>query len=185
MDALVTELAASGVIVVSRRPPVVCPTEAAVISACTPKDGRIDELVNLSDPDARNQVNDAFLRLASRYGLFGENGDFLLTVNLKRDGIGIDIQWIRVRLADSWDMSGRYSRTICGPSRDGFLAMSLDGEVMISATTYEGNLGSVIALPAPYRAAPIRRAVGYLLDSERIPDEEKAAMRTWLLNLNS
>lgn len=180
MDELIAELAASGVVALPGRPPVMCPTEAAVLSVCQPEDGRIDEIINLADPGARHLVNDAFLQLASRFGLFGEHGDFLLAVNYERDGLGDDVQWIRVRLADSWDMAGGYYGTICGPSGDGLLAMSLDGKLIMSATTYESGLASVIALPDPHRAAPVRRAVGYLLDSKKTPDTEKETIRAWL-----
>jgi hypothetical protein len=89
IEAFTGKLAASGLILLDGEPVLTsCPPEAASqASACGPEHGRVDEVIDLKRPDALRDVNAAWYRLATRFGLFGERGEFLLFVNLSDDDV--------------------------------------------------------------------------------------------------
>ncbi|WP_240670259.1 hypothetical protein [Actinoplanes solisilvae] len=86
-------------------------------ASCTSEHGRFDsephEIVHVDDPDMPAKVNAAWWRLALEFGLLDERQEFLLTV----DYAGLDADesegcWVRVRLADAWDLAGSGSASL-------------------------------------------------------------------------
>ncbi|MFJ8852807.1 hypothetical protein [Streptomyces sp. NPDC102437] len=181
METLAGELAASGLTLLGGEPVLAtCPPEAATLaSACGPEHGRIDEVVDLKRPNALQDVNAAWHRLATRFGLFGEQGEFLLFVNLGGDGDS-DFSWVRVKLRGGWNMAGATEGTINGPASDGLLTMSPRGGVIIEGTTYEDGMASVLAVPNPHRALPIRRFSESIMRSGEVEPGEAASIGRWL-----
>ncbi|MFJ4675963.1 hypothetical protein [Kitasatospora sp. NPDC088783] len=143
-----------------------------------PADGRIDEVVDLAQPDGLERFDEAWLRLATRMGLFAEDGAFLLGVTLDPDNEYP--VWTPVRLAERWNVSGRNPGTVSGPVGGGLLASSLDGEVIIEGTTWQDGTASAVGVPHPYRAEPIRRYVQGMLDAGEIPSGTEDGVRNWL-----
>ncbi|MFD0850920.1 hypothetical protein ACFQ07_01660, partial [Actinomadura adrarensis] len=85
--------------------------------------------------DAVDVVNAAWFRLAGEFGLFGEEREFLLdleaggTLDCCDDG---PRNWARVRLVEERVLVGALSGD---GGRPDFLALSLDGSVLLSVTT--------------------------------------------------
>ncbi|MFG3379476.1 hypothetical protein [Streptomyces sp. NPDC047999] len=182
IEALTGKLAASGLNLLGCEPVVTtCPPEAASqASACGPEHGRVDEVIDLKRPDALRDVNAVWYRLATRFALFGERGEFLLFANLSDDDDDIDFGWLPVKLQESWNMAGSAEGTINGPSLDGLLTMSPHGDVIIEGTTYQGGMATVLAVPNPQRALPIRRFAENIMRSGNIPPEKAASIGAWL-----
>ncbi|MDX2650451.1 hypothetical protein PV341_44275 [Streptomyces sp. PA03-1a] len=97
IETLTDKLGASGLLVLDGEPLLTtCPPEAASqASACGPEHGRVDEVIDLKRRDGLRDVNAAWYRLATRFGLFGERGEFLTFVNLGEDD-EIDFRWLQV-----------------------------------------------------------------------------------------
>jgi hypothetical protein len=106
-------LAAAGLQLVERvqgevRGPVPPGKSAAT---CWHEDGRFDsspdEIVSVDDPDFVARVNAGWWRMASEYGLLDEQREFLLAVDYREpEAIDPEIEWVRVRLLDEWDLAG-------------------------------------------------------------------------------
>ncbi|MEU6932494.1 hypothetical protein AB0A05_25445 [Streptomyces sp. NPDC046374] len=182
IQALTDKLAMSGLSLLRGEPPLTtCPAEAASqASACGPEHGRVDEVIDLKRPDALRDVNAAWYRLATRFGLFGEQGEFLLFANLGDGDDDIDFRWLQVKIQDSWNMAGSTEGTINGPAFDGLLTMSPQGGVIIEGTTYQGDMASVLAVPNPHRALPIRRYAESIMRSGKLQPGEVASIGAWL-----
>ncbi|WP_157852471.1 hypothetical protein [Kitasatospora sp. NRRL B-11411] len=179
--AISDALAPAGLVLLPVPVPVeVCPTQGARVSSCSPGDGRIDEVVDLAQPDGLERFDEAWLRLATRMGLFAEDGAFLLAVTLDPDNEYS--RWTPVRLAERWNISGRNPGTISGPiGSGGLLTASMDGEVIISGTTWQDGTASAVGVPHPYRAEPIRRYVQMMLDEGEVPAGTEEGVRNWLM----
>ncbi|MDX2818844.1 hypothetical protein PV410_41015 [Streptomyces sp. PA03-5A] len=181
IETLTDKLGASGLLVLDGEPLLTtCPPEAASqASACGPEHGRVDEVIDLKRRDGLRDVNAAWYRLATRFGLFGERGEFLTFVNLGEDD-EIDFRWLQVKLQECWNMAGSTEGTINGPSLDGLLTMSPHGDVIIEGTTYQGGVAAVLAVPNPHRALPIRRLAESIMRSGKLPPGEAASIGAWL-----
>ncbi|MEU8463956.1 hypothetical protein [Streptomyces sp. NPDC029003] len=157
-----------------------CPPEVASLAAsCGPEDGRVDEVIQYENADSLRDVNRAWMRLASRFELFGKEREFLLCVRADDES---DPIWARVRLGENWNIAGRSPSTIPGPARpwtSGLLTMSLSGSVVIIGTTYEQYM-SVLALPHPHRAPDIRRYAHYVLEKGTLSEQECENVKAWL-----
>ncbi|RAJ31249.1 hypothetical protein K353_06153 [Kitasatospora sp. SolWspMP-SS2h] len=181
-DTVVSDaLARAGLLLLSVPVPAeVCPPQGAWVSSCSPADGRIDEVVDLAQPDGLERFDEAWLRLATRMSLFAGDGAFLLAVTLDPDNEYP--LWTPVRLTERWNVSGRNPGTISGPiGSGGLLAASMDGEVIISGTTWQDGTASALGVPHPYRAEPIRRYVQGMLDEGELPAGTEDGVRNWLM----
>lgn len=176
--ALSAALASSGISLVRIEETVrTCPPEVAgLATSCGPEDGRVDEVVHYDGPAQFREVNDAWMRLATRFGLFGKDREFLLCV---RADDASDSVWARVRLGDDWNIAGRVPNAIRGPWTGGLLTMSLSGSVVILGTTYEEYM-SVLALPAPHRAPVVRRYARYVIEQGDLSEPERENLAAWL-----
>jgi hypothetical protein len=79
------------------------------------------------------ELNAQWHRLAVEYGILGEDGVFLIDVANTRTGSGPQ-QWTRVRLAEEWDLAGVLGERSGQPE---FVAVSVDGDALLGATTEE------------------------------------------------
>lgn len=156
-----------------------CPPEAAHATSCGPWDGRVDIVVEFDSPDPLQEVDDAWSELASRFGLFGESGEFLLLVNLHDDPYDSDLYWARVRLQENWTLAGSNSATVNGPARDGLATMSPSGDVIIVGTTNQEDM-SVLAVPRPHRASAIRKFAQSMLRDGELTADEAENVKRWL-----
>lgn len=75
-----------------------------------PEDGRFDarpdEVVDVDDPDLVTKVNAGWLRMATEFGLFDEQREFLISINCSDDVDDPEQAWVRVRLLADWDIAG-------------------------------------------------------------------------------
>ncbi|MGW5851046.1 hypothetical protein ACWFQ8_24390 [Streptomyces sp. NPDC055254] len=139
----------------------------------------MDEIIQYGSPDPLRDVNNAWIRLASQFGLFGKEREFLLGVRADEES---DSVWARVRLGEEWNVAGHSPSTITGPCRPwtgGLLTMSLSGSVVIIGTTYEQCM-AVLALPDPHRVPVIRRYAQYVMAKGKLSEWEDENLRAWL-----
>ncbi|MFI8389186.1 hypothetical protein [Streptomyces sp. NPDC085540] len=139
----------------------------------------MDVIVNYDSPSPLREVDEAWFTLASRFGLFAEDGTFLLLVNLLDDVDDIDLRWARVRLNQEWTVAGDNPATINGPGKRGLCTMSAVGDVVIVGTTYEEYM-SVLAVPDPHRASAIKHHAEGLLRSGNLSAGEAENVKRWL-----
>ncbi|MFD9517924.1 hypothetical protein [Streptomyces sp. NPDC059979] len=136
----------------------------------------MDEVVQYDSPDQFREVNEAWIRLATRFGLFGKEREFLHCV---RADDASEAVWARVKLGDDWHIAGRVPNTIRGPWTGGLLTMSLSGSVVVLGTTYEEYM-SVLALPHPHRVPVISRYARYYMEKGKLSATECANLAAWL-----
>ncbi|MEV6976264.1 hypothetical protein [Kitasatospora sp. NPDC093806] len=174
-------LAASGLILVGLEETVTsCPPNAAfAATGCGPEDGRVDIVVEYDGPDPLGDVDRAWFAQATRFGLLGDSGEFLLQVNVHDDPYDADLRWARVRLGPQWSVAGDRTTTINGPTRDGLITMSLRGDVIVEGSTGQENM-RVLAVPNPHRASAIRHYVGFMLQDGRLSGVDADNVRNWL-----
>jgi hypothetical protein len=126
---------------------------------CRREDGRFDsspdEIVKLDDPDLPARVNAGWWRLATEHGLFTEQREFLLAVDCREPGaVEPEVEWVRVRLRDGWDLAGSGVAALrsyfAGLFTDRFVPefvmVSLDGRVLMSTTVWGNGTVSTIAI---------------------------------------
>ncbi|WRZ95652.1 hypothetical protein OHB54_45655 [Streptomyces sp. NBC_01007] len=180
-EELSRTLASSGVTLLAvERTVTSCPPQAAHATSCGPQDGRVDIVVEYGSPDPLQEVDDAWFGLASRFGLFGESGEFLLMVNLHDDEpYDSDLYWARVRLQEQWTVAGSNRETINGPALDGLATMSPTGDVIIVGTKNQKDL-SVLAVPRPHRASAIRKFAQFMLRNGELTTDEADNVKRWL-----
>ncbi|PWI20409.1 PE-PGRS family protein [Streptomyces sp. Act143] len=116
-------------------------------------------------PDLVGDLNAEWHRLASDAGIFGADGVFLVDF----PGSGTD-GWVRVRLCDRWDLAGVLGERSGQPE---FVTMSLDGDVLVGATTEEYAVWLVAVDRVRQRREEAARMAG--LES---PEEREAAWET-------
>jgi len=118
-------------------------------------DSRPDEIVNVDDPDLPARVNAGWWRMATEYGLFDKQREFLLAVDYREpDAVEPENAWVRVRLLDDWDLAGSGVATFrsyfAGLFTDRFVPeftmVSLDGRVLLNTTVWGNGTVSTIAI---------------------------------------
>ena len=120
-------------------------------------DSRPDEVVNVEDPDLPAKVNAGWWRMATEYDLFDAQREFLLAVNYSdAETVDPEMAWVRVRLADEWDVAG-CNVTALGSSFAGlfterfvpeFTMLSLDHQAMLNTTVWgNGTVSTIVIRP--------------------------------------
>lgn len=133
-------------------------------ASARPEHGRFDsepeETVDLDAPDFVDKVNTCWYRMASEYGLFDGNREFLLAVDHGCLGDVPDDEphemWARVQLLDEWDLVTSEVALL----RSGFATLftdrfvpeftmaSLDGRMMLQTTVWgDGTLSTIVIRP--------------------------------------
>ncbi|MFE3454947.1 hypothetical protein ACFXJ8_39095 [Nonomuraea sp. NPDC059194] len=138
-------------------------------SSARPEDGRFDsrpdEIPDVNDPDMPVKVNASWLRMASEFGLFNKDREFLLLVNYadEEDEWEDHSGWVQVRLLDEWDLAAsgveQLRSWIAGTFTPRFVPefrmVSLDGQTVIETTVWGNGTVSTIAI-RPSATAPAR-----------------------------
>ena len=101
-------------------------------------------VVPLDRGDLVAELNRHWHRLAVEHDVINTDGEFLISV--ANQGCTCDERghWTRVRLAERWDLAGFLGPT---PGQPEFVAMSLDGERVLGATTEEDAVWFVAVAP--------------------------------------
>ncbi|WP_327071998.1 hypothetical protein [Kitasatospora sp. NBC_01302] len=139
-------------------PPYYSPASAG------PEHGRFDshqdEIVDVGASDMADKVNASWYRMATEFGLFDANREYLLAVNRESLGEEPDDEpftvWLRVRLLDGWDLVGSEVDLL----RSGFATLfttrfvpeftvaSLEGQMMMNTTVWgNGTVSTIVIRP--------------------------------------
>jgi hypothetical protein len=133
--------------------------EGRSAASCLPEHGRFDsrpdEVADVEHPDMQAMVNDGWWRMATEYGLLDENRDFLLAVDYRDPGaVDPEPAWVRVRLAEQWDLAGSgtlalqswFAAVFTNRFVPEFTMLSLDGKVLLNTTVWGNATVSTIAI---------------------------------------
>ncbi|MEV7558792.1 hypothetical protein [Streptomyces sp. NPDC089795] len=178
-------LAAAGLLIVegwSEPPGLVPPLVTGQAPSCPPWEGRVEAVLDFDDPRLQERANEDWYRLSVQGGLFSESDRrFLLPGSLVGDG---SRQWVCVELQSDWNVMGEGARGLLGSAhcRPEFRMLSLDGSVLVFATTWQHALSTSV-LTAPHRSQVLRRfaewvALGALDEPGALP--VSVAARRWL-----
>ncbi|MEU6799152.1 hypothetical protein ABZ907_46315 [Nonomuraea wenchangensis] len=137
-------------------------------ASARPEHGRFDswpdEVADVDAEDMPEKVNAGWIRMATEFGLFDEDREFLLSVCYARyweTGTGDDdIAWVQVRLLHEWDfvasevdllrswMAGMFTERFVPE----FFMASLDGRMMLNTTVWgNGTVSTIVIRPGDDR----------------------------------
>ncbi|OUC94315.1 hypothetical protein [Streptosporangium minutum] len=132
-------------------------------------DSHPDEVADVDAPDMPDKVNASWFRMATEYGLFNDDREFLLAVEYAEYGEAGDEEahtaWVRVGLLDDWDfvasevdqlrswMAGLHTTRFIPE----FTVASLDGRTMMNTTVWGDGTVSTIAICPSYEEEPKHR----------------------------
>jgi hypothetical protein len=153
-------------------------------SSRLPDEGRIDatpdEVVALDDPAKVEKVNAGWIRLATEYGLFTDDREFLLAVSYA-EGINpesdAELAWVRVRLDDKWSIADGTVPALGIPE---FTAMSINESTLMRTTLWGNGSISTLVVPEPSAVKTIRRRAEHMASDSRYPPAVQEAARAWL-----
>ncbi|GAA2777828.1 hypothetical protein [Streptomyces showdoensis] len=166
---------------------LVPPTVTGQAASCPSEEGRVEAMLDVLDPDLHENANADWYRLAVEGGLFSETDRrFLIAINPGPDRLA---RWHCVELQSEWDLMGKGAAGLLGsaPCRPEFAMLSLDGNVLCFATTWEHAISTSV-LKAPHRSQVLRRWAEALTDGSMDdmgdPDQPplSVAARRWLDN---
>ncbi|KOX19172.1 MULTISPECIES: hypothetical protein [unclassified Streptomyces] len=181
----VESLAAAGLRIVDgwTEPDGLVPTVVTGQAAsCPASDGRVEAMLDVLEPRLRERANADWYRLAVEGGLFSETDRrFLLAWAPEEDE---PARWICVELRSEWDIMGAGAAGPLGSAscRPEFRMLSLDGNVLLFATTWEHDISTSV-LKAPHRSRVLRNWAEVVADgSLDHPGEPPVgpAARRWL-----
>ncbi|MFF5225725.1 hypothetical protein [Dactylosporangium sp. NPDC000521] len=130
-------------------------------ASCREEHGRFDanpdEIVGVDDPDLPAKVNAGWWRMATEYDLIDAQREFLLAVDYRDpESVEPETAWVRVRLADEWDLAGS-EVTALGSSFAGlyterfvpeFTMLSLDHQALLNTTVWgDGTVSTIVIRP--------------------------------------
>lgn len=145
-----------------RRGTGIPPYVAGMITSCCPDEGRRDRTVALDDPVRVPKANADWFELATEFGLFSVDRQFLLSISVPSPGAVDDTDvegvWGFVELLDDWDIMGAGCAVGVTGSRYGcpaFVMSALDGSVFVQGTVWQDSIGTVV-LPNPHRVRSLR-----------------------------
>ncbi|MGZ9932476.1 hypothetical protein ACXNSR_21695 [Streptomyces sp. NC-S4] len=150
--------------------------------SCPPQEGRVEAVLDVMDPLLHERANADWYRLAVEGGLFAEaDRRFLLARSPVEGGHS---RWQCVELQDGWDIMGRGAAGPLGsaPLRPEFRMLSLDGNVLCFATTWEHAISTSV-LTAPHRSRVLRRFAEWVAQGAMDGAEEpplSTTVRRWL-----
>lgn len=162
--------------------PLIVTGQAASVPS---EDGRVEAMLDVLEPQLREKANADWYRLSVEGGLFSETDRrFLLALQPDENRLP---RWVCVELQSEWDLMGKGAGGLLGsaPCRPEFRMLSLDGNVLCFATTWEHDISTSV-LKAPHRSQVLRRWAEDLaegsMDYMGEPDEPplSAAARRWL-----
>jgi hypothetical protein len=122
---------------------------------CRPEHGRIDcrpeEVADVEAPDMAAIINASWLRLATQYGLFTDEREFLLAADYSETTYEPDWAWVRAQLLEPWDLAGSGVKQLGSPDHTGrfipeFTVVSLDGRTLLTVTVWGNRAVSTIVI---------------------------------------
>jgi hypothetical protein len=137
------------------------PASGSGPASCRPEDGRFDstpdEVAHVDAPDMPAKVNAGWWRMAHEFRLFDEKREFFLSVDYSgAEALESEYCWVRVRLADEWDLAGSGSRTLrshfAGVMTERFVPeftmLSLDQKMMLNTTVWgDATVSTIVIRP--------------------------------------
>ncbi|MGW1765547.1 hypothetical protein ACWCQL_15925 [Streptomyces sp. NPDC002073] len=164
---------------------------------CGQETGRQDAYFDFGEPHLIERANRGWYELATSFGLFGSDREFLLALPAYRFNPRVDMDqpyvWRRVRLLDGWDVMGaacgiRRGRDVLGfdtcllgsrAGRPEFSMLSLDSTVSLCGTTWQGGISS-FAVPDPGAQEPVRRLLDSAVTDAGWSHDQRTAAIAWL-----
>ncbi|MEV0133038.1 hypothetical protein AB0H83_31815 [Dactylosporangium sp. NPDC050688] len=130
-------------------------------ATCQAEHGRFDsdpdEFVDVDAPDMPAKVNAGWWRMANEFELFDEQREFLLGVDYRDpDAIDPEYAWVRVRLAETWDLAASGStalRSFLGSHFTRrfvpeFTMLSLDQRMILNTTVWgDATVSTIVIRP--------------------------------------
>ncbi|MFJ5221609.1 hypothetical protein [Streptomyces sp. NPDC088400] len=163
--------------------PLIPPTLATLSPGYPPTSRKwLRSVVDSDTPDFVTRANKGWFDLSSEGGLFGEDREFLVAVEV-HEGEG-DWWWARVRLAESWDIMGAGSAAALGSGFGApeFAMLSPSGDVIVCGTAGDSSIGTVLV--NRFRSlAGLRELADWKSGWPGTPQHERAAARRWLESL--
>ncbi|KOT41388.1 hypothetical protein ADK41_10770 [Streptomyces caelestis] len=153
--------------------------------SCPSEEGRVEAMLDALEPKLHEKANADWYRLSVEGGLFSETDRrFLLALQPDENRLA---RWHCVELQSKWDLMGEGAAGLLGSARcrPEFRMLSLDGNVLCFATTWEHAISTSV-LKAPHRSQVLRRWAEALtdgtMDDMGEPDEPplSIAARRWL-----
>ncbi|MFI8910580.1 hypothetical protein ACIGW4_02985 [Streptomyces sp. NPDC053513] len=156
-----------------------------------PDSGRHGFLLAHDEQDLSSRFNEEWERLARESGLFSEGAEgrpeFLIGVDTVQDtSEDAELQswrWVRVALADGWDIAGAGCENGilgAGANNPAFIMMSLDGEVLMGGAYWQDGIGAT-ALTHPARLPELREhARRIAVDFDWLEPEQRQWAGRWL-----
>ncbi|WP_404815770.1 hypothetical protein [Streptomyces thermolineatus] len=169
----------------------------ATVSCTHEETGRQDAFVGFDDPHLIEHANRGWYELATSFGLFDANREFLLALPACRYNPRVDLDqpsvWRRVRLLDDWDVMGaacsiRRGRSVLGfdecllgsrAGRPEFAMLSLDSTVSVVGTTWQDGIGS-LAVRNPGDTEVVRRLIDLEANGTEWSRHRRAQAVAWL-----
>ncbi|MFG3494567.1 hypothetical protein [Streptomyces sp. NPDC047928] len=178
-------LAAAGLLIVdvwNEPEGLIPPLVAGQAASCPAEEGRVEAMLDIHDPLLHEKANADWYRLSVEGGLFSETDRrFLLALSPDENSPS---RWFCVELQSEWDIMGKGAAGLLGsaPCRPEFSMLSLDGNVLCFATTWEHDISTSV-LPTPHRSQVLRRFAEWVAKGAMDePDEPplSPAARRWL-----
>ncbi|MET9579642.1 hypothetical protein [Streptomyces massasporeus] len=150
--------------------------------SCPPEEGRVEAMLDVLEPRLLEKANADWYRLSVEGGLFSEtNRRFLLALRPEENR---PHRWFCVELQSEWDIMGKGAAGPLGsaPCRPEFRMLSLDGNVLCFATTWEHDISTSV-LTTPHRSQVLRRWAEAVAEGTMDePDESPVSLaaRRWL-----
>lgn len=145
-----------------RRGTGIPPYVAGMVTSCRPDEGRRDRAATLVDPARVPRANAGWFELATEFGLFSADRQFLLSISVPHpdavDDTDVEAVWGLVELLDDWDIMGAGCAVGVTGSQYGcpaFVMSALDGSVFVQGTVWQDSIGTAV-LPNPDRVQSLR-----------------------------
>jgi hypothetical protein len=145
-----------------RRGTGIPPYVAGMVTSCRPDEGRRDRTSALDDPARVSKANAEWFELATEFGLFSDDRQFLLSISVPYpdavDDTDVEGVWGLVELLDDWDIMGAGCAVGITGSQYGcpaFVMSALDGSVFVQGTVWQSSIGTAV-LPNPHRVQSLR-----------------------------
>lgn len=169
---------------------------ASFVSNLGPESGRRGFLLAHGEEDLGTRFNREWERLARDRGLFSAGADgrpeFLLGVDIVQDDSGdSELQswrWVRVALADHWDIAGAgcENRILgAGTNNPAFIMMSTDAEVLVDGGYWQDGIGAN-AVSEPSRFPELRdHARRIAFDFDWLEPQTRQWAARWLARMTA
>ncbi|MFG3346156.1 hypothetical protein ACGF1Z_13960 [Streptomyces sp. NPDC048018] len=167
---------------VDQEVPLVPPTIATVAADYPPPVGEwARSVVETTAPDFVARANEGWFALARDGGLFGDDREFLVAVEVEGEEERNDWWWARVRLDAAWDVmgAGAASALGVGPGAPEFAMLSVSGDVIVCGTTGPTSIGTVL-VTGFRELAELREFAEWQADWSGTPQRERVTTRRWL-----